>query len=321
MSKDINLEEAAKLLKQAHTIVLVSHVGPDGDTLGSTLALQSALTQMDKKVTVMVDDKIASTYNFMPGIASYVRPAEGDKYQADLLVVVDASSLDRAGLIPACVTAPILLNIDHHISNTHYADYLWLNAKAAATGEMILALLKYMSVPITKEIATCLYVAIATDCGYFKYSNTTPATMRAAAELLEYGIEPNIISDALELKTRATIDLLKKVLNTITYYCDDKIATIEITHENYDKDIDTDSFIYYPRYIEGVDVAILFKAVEDAVTRVSMRSRTIDVSEIALSFNGGGHKRAAGCTLNLPLAETKAKLLAALEKGLQNNND
>ena len=316
MSTDINLEKTGALLTQANTIVLTSHIGPDGDTLGSTLALKAALEQMGKKVLVMVDDKISSTYSFMPGIDSYISPKAEDKYKADLLVIIDASSLDRAGIIPSCVDAPILLNIDHHISNTHYAQYLWLNAKAAATGEMILALLQQLPVTITKEIAICLYVAIATDCGYFKYSNTTPATMRAAADLLEKGIEPNVISDALELKSKATINLLKIVLNTITYYGDGKIATIEITPENYDKDVDTDSFIYYPRYIEGVDVAILFKAVEPNVTRISMRSRCLDVSAIALSFNGGGHKKAAGCTLNLPLAEAKAKLLAAIEKEL-----
>lgn len=316
MSKDINLEETLELLSKAATIVLVSHIGPDGDTLGSTLALKGALEQMGKKVTIMVDDKISFTYDFMPSIESYVKPQEGDQYKADLLVVIDASSLDRAGIIPKCVNAPVLLNIDHHISNTHYADYLWLNAKAAATGEMILALIKKMPVTITKEIATCLYVAIATDSGYFKYSNTTPATMRAAADLLEMGIAPNEISDALELKSKATIELLKKVLNTITYYGNGKIATIEISHENYDKDIDTDSFIYYPRYIDGVDVAILFKAVEDKVTRVSMRSKTIDVSKVALEFNGGGHKRAAGCTLYATLEETKTQLLAAIEKEL-----
>jgi phosphoesterase RecJ-like protein len=321
MSTQISLQETRQLLEKANTIILVSHIGPDGDTLGSTLALKEALEQMGKKVTAMVDDNISSTYNFLPGIGSYVTPKEGDKFKVDLLVIIDASSLDRAGIIPSCVDAPHMLNIDHHISNTHYAEYLWLDDKAAATGEIILSLLKELPITITKSMAICLYVAIATDCGYFKYSNTTAQTMRSAAELLEYGIEPNTISDALELKSKATINLLKIVLNTITYYGNGRIATIEITHENYDESVDTDSFIYYPRYIEGVDVAVSFKAVESKVTRVSMRSRSLDVSKIALAFNGGGHKRAAGCTIYLPLPQAKEKLLEALEKGLETSHD
>lgn len=317
MSKEIQVAEAGKILQEANSLILASHVSPDGDTLGSTLALAEALTQLGKKVKIMVDDKIAATYNFLPGIADYQIPAENVKYQADLLVVVDASSFDRIGTLSTCVEAAHLLNIDHHISNTKYAEYLWLDAKAAATGEMIYALIKTLPVKLTLTMATNLYVAIATDCGYFKYSNTTPSTMRIAAELLEVGIKPNEVSDCLEVKALSTINLLKVVLNTLSFYAEGKIATIEISNAYYDKEIDTDSFIYYPRYIEGVDVAICFKAVEPLVTRISMRSKETDVSKIALQFQGGGHKRAAGCTINAALPEAKKQLLAVLEKEMQ----
>ncbi len=314
MSKAIEVTTVARLLQQADSLVLASHVGPDGDTMGSTLALAEALEQLGKKVTVLVDDKISSTYSFMPGIERYLRPAEGDHYSCDLLVIVDSSSLDRIGVVAQVVEAKATLNIDHHISNTQYTDYLWLNATAAATGEMVYLLLKELKLTITLSMAVNLYVAIITDCGNFKYSNTTPTTMNLAAELLAMGIKPNEISDALELKSQATINLLKVVLNTLSFYHQGKIATIEIDHEHYDKEVDTDSFIYYPRYIENVDVAICFKAVEESVTRVSMRSRSLDVSAVALSFQGGGHKRAAGCTIKAPLAQAKEELLAALIK-------
>lgn len=316
MSKELSLQSTIDLLKNAHQLTLVSHIGPDGDTLGSTLALAAGLKQAGKKVTIMVDDTISSTYSFMPGLSGYVRPEAGKKIPGDLVVVIDASSKDRMGLAEECVTGPIL-NIDHHISNTKFADYLYLDATAAATGEIIYALLTQWPLTITREIATCLYVAIVTDCGYFKYSNTTPRTMRIAADLLAMGLEPSSISDQLELKTKATMELLQKVITTLAFAEQGKIATMEISRANYDKAIDTDSFISYPRYIEGVEVAAMFKEVEENVTRVSMRSRFLDVSKIALTFKGGGHKKAAGCTIYAPLEAAKASLLAALVKEMR----
>jgi bifunctional oligoribonuclease and PAP phosphatase NrnA len=316
MSKKVTLHEALDIFKKAHSLILVSHVSPDGDTLGSTLALAEGLKQTGKKVTIMVDDEIASTYSFMPGVGEYVHPQKGRTYETDLLVIVDASSLDRVGIIAECVKAPIL-NIDHHVSNTKFADYLWLDDSAAATGEMMFALLKEMQIEITLAMSICLYVAIATDCGFFKYSNTTAASMRAAAELLERGVEPNVVSDFLEMKSHANIELLCKVLNTLTFAENGRIGIIEIRHEDYNKDIDTDSFISYPRYVVGVEVAVMFKAVEPGKTRVSMRSRWIDVSKIALAFNGGGHKKAAGCTIDAELGEAKKQLLVKIHEEMR----
>ena len=316
MSKRVTLHEALDILKKANSLILVSHVSPDGDTLGSTLALAEGLKQTGKKVTIMVDDEIASTYSFMPGIGEYVHPKKGQSYEADLLVIVDSSSLDRIGIVEECVKAPIL-NIDHHVSNNEFADYIWLDASAAATGEMMFALLKEMQIEITLAMSICLYVAIATDCGFFKYSNTTAASMRAAAELLERGVEPNVISDFLEMKSRANIELLCKILNTLTFEENGRIGIIEISNEDYNKEIDTDSFISYPRYVMGVEVAVMFKAVEPKKTRVSMRSRWIDVSKIALAFNGGGHKKASGCTIEAGLEEAKKQLLIKIKEEMR----
>ena len=316
MSKRVALPEVLSILKNAQSLILVSHVSPDADTLGSTLALAEGLRQTGKKVTVMVDDDISSTYNFMPGIGEYIRPVKGQNYAADLLVIMDASSLDRIGIVEECVKAPIL-NIDHHISNTGFADYLWLDDKATATGQMMFTLLKEMQVDITLAMAICLYVAISTDCGNFKYSNTTAASMRAAAELLELGVEPNVVSDFLEMKPRKNLELLRKVLNSLTFFNEGRISTIEINHEDYNKDVDTDNFISYPRYVEGVEVAVMFKAVELNKTRVSMRSRWIDVSKIALSFDGGGHMKASGCTVEADLEEAKLQVVAKIQEEMR----
>lgn len=316
MSKNCTLEEIAALLLAQDKLVLCPHVSPDGDALGSTLALKMALEKAGKKVTVMVDDDVPKAFGFLPQIDCFVKPADGEVLEADLLVVLDASSLDRIGKIAQSVKAKAVANIDHHISNTQFADYLYLNTEAAATAEILCNLVEKLGITPDKDLATCLYTGIYTDCGSFRYANTTPGTMRAAAKLLEYGARPNEISDALGTNTRANIEMLGKVLQTLAFYNDGKISTLEINSDLYDKDVNTDNFISFARYIEGVDVAVLFKAVEPAVTRVSMRSQDTDVAAIALSFGGGGHVRAAGCTVELPLEQAKAKVLEAIGKAL-----
>lgn len=316
MSKNCTLEEIAALLLAQDKLVLCPHVSPDGDALGSTLALKMALEKAGKKVTVMVDDDVPKAFGFLPQIDCFVKPADGEVLEADLLVVLDASSLDRIGKVAQAVKAKAIANIDHHISNTQFADYLYLNTEAAATAEILCNLVEKLGITPDKDLATCLYTGIYTDCGSFRYANTTPGTMRAAAKLLEYGARPNEISDALGTNTRANIEMLGKVLQTLAFYNDGKISTLEINSDLYDKDVNTDNFISFARYIEGVDVAVLFKAVEPAVTRVSMRSQDTDVAAIALSFGGGGHVRAAGCTVELPLEQAKSKVLEAIGKAL-----
>ena len=288
MSKELSLQETGAMLLAAEKIVLCTHVSPDGDTLGSTLGLARFLLAQGKQVTVFCDDVINKSFSFFPGIELCERPVEGSKLQSDLLVVIDASSFDRIGLVSEVVEAKTLLNIDHHISNERFAEYLYLDAKAAAVGEVMCDLFMAMQWPFDKEIATCFYTAISTDCGSFRYANTTPKTMRNAAKLLEYGVQPNEISDALDVRSRDTVEMLAKVLPSLTFAYDGKI--------------------------EGVDVAIMFKAVEPAVTRVSMRSKSVDVSAVAVAFGGGGHLRAAGCTIYAPVEEARTQLLEALGK-------
>ena len=316
MSKKINLLETGNMLLAAQNIVLCCHVSPDGDTLGSALGLARFLEKAGKKVTVFADDDINKSLSFIPGIDKVQRPKAGVIVEADLFVVVDASSFDRVGICNEVVKAPVLLNIDHHISNTEFADYLYLDAEAAAAGEIMCDLFEAMGWEYDEAIAVDFYTAITTDCGSFRYSNTTSKTMQRAAKLLDYGVKPNEISDLLDVRSRKTTELLAKVLPSLTFDYEGKVAHITITNDLYDKEAQTDSFVSYPRYIEGVDVAIMFKAVEPEVTRVSMRSSNVDVAKIALSFGGGGHLRAAGCTIYAPVEEAKAQLLAEIGKAL-----
>lgn len=314
MSKHISLQETGKLLLEAQKIILCTHVSPDGDALGSSLGLLRFLQQQGKDVSLLIDDIANQRFSFLPGFGQCARPEEGGTITADLFVVLDASSYDRTGLVGEVVQAGRLLNIDHHISNTEFAEYLYLDTAAAATGEVMCDLFEAMGWPMDKDIATCFYTAISTDCGSFRFANTTPKTMRSAAKLLEYGVEPNTISDALDVRTRDTVELLAKVLPSLTFAKEGRIAYLSLPHELYYPEAQTDSFVSYPRYIEGVDVAVMFKAVEPAVTRVSMRSSMTDVSRVALGFGGGGHIRAAGCTINAPLEEARRQLLDALDR-------
>ena len=312
MSKNCSLAETGDMLKAAQKLVIVSHVSPDGDTLGSSLALMHALCMLGKEVIMNVDDDISTVYSFLPGIAEYRRFAPEESVDADLLVIVDASSADRAGNALDVVKSPAVLNIDHHKTNTRFADYLYLDSDAAATAEIIYSLLLEMGIKLTRDIATCIYEGIYTDTGSFKYSNTTSRTLKTAAALLNYGVNPSLISDNMELKSRSQVEMLRKVLETLTFLKDGKIAYIEIPLELYDHNVETDTFISYPRYVEGVEIALLFKQVEANLTRVSFRSKEIDVAKVALSFGGGGHKKASGCSIYAPLKEAEKVILEAV---------
>ena len=312
MSKNCSLAETGDMLKAAQKLVIVSHVSPDGDTLGSSLALMHALRMLGKDVIMNVDDDISTVYSFLPGIAEYRRFAPEESVDADLLVIVDASSADRAGNALDVVKSPAVLNIDHHKTNTRFADYLYLDSDAAATAEIIYSLLLEMGIKLTRDIATCIYEGIYTDTGSFKYSNTTSNTLKTAADLLNYGVNPSLISDNMELKSRSQVEMLRKVLETLTFLKDGKIAYIEIPLELYDHNVETDTFISYPRYVEGVEIALLFKQVEANLTRVSFRSKEIDVAKVALSFGGGGHKKASGCSIYAPLKEAEKVILEAV---------
>ena len=313
MSKNCSLVETGELLQAAQKLVIVSHVSPDGDTLGSSLALMHALRSLGKDVIMNVDDDISTVYSFLPGIENYRRFAPDETVETDLLVIVDASSADRAGNAMNVVKPRAVLNIDHHKTNTRFANYLYLDSDAAATAEIIYSLLREMGIGLTTDIATCIYEGIYTDTGSFKYSNTTSNTLKTAAELLNYGVNPSLISDNMELKSRSQMEMLRKVLETLTFLQNGKIAYIEIAPELYDHNVDTDAFISYPRYVEGVEIALLFKQVEDNLTRVSFRSKSIDVAKIALSFGGGGHQKAAGCSIYAPMEEAEKTVLQVVE--------
>lgn len=312
MSKRLNLEETGALLLAAQKLILSCHVSPDCDTLGSALGLKLFLEKQGKEVLLLVDDVVNNSFSFLPGIDTVVRPQEGEKYTADIHVVIDASSWDRIGICNQVIKADKLMNIDHHISNTEFAEYLYLDAQAAAVGEIMVDLFKANGWEMDKAMADNFYTAISTDCGSFRYSNTSPKTMRNAAGLLELGVNPNDINEQLGLNSVATMQLLAKVLPTLGFAYEGRVAYITLSNELYNKEVSTETFVNYVRYIEGVDIGFFIKEVEPGKTRVSMRSCKTDVARIAIKFDGGGHMRAAGCTIMKPLQEALAEVLKAI---------
>jgi len=310
----ISMEETLAALQSAQNLILTAHVNPDGDALGSVLGLAHYLLGEGKQVRLLIDDDIPARYAILPGYEMFQKPVEGEQYQADLLVVLDAS-LDRTGKVHEAVQAPVL-NIDHHPTNDGRADKLYLDGKAAATAEIIFSLLELAKAKFTLPMASALYTGIATDSGFFKFSNTTPYTMRAAARLLEVGVQPSEISEALEVRPYSHVKGLADALQNIEVWHNGRAAGVFLSYEQMQVIEATDSLIDMLRIIEGVEVAVVLKYKEEAQARVSMRSKGVDVSTVAAKFGGGGHVRAAGCGIEKPYEEAKALLKAAIDEAL-----
>lgn len=318
-----------KAIEEAKTVFITAHVGPDGDTLGSMLALKFALEKARDHihtVDCVISGKMPDVYGFMPGIREVHRMEAPDglleKDQYDLAISVDCGSLDRLGPAAAYFQgAKTSVNIDHHISNEQFGTLNVVDTAAAASGEVVYDLLQTMNVPLDANIATCLYTAIVTDTGGFKYSNTTAKVMEVSAKLVAAGANPEYIFKQLyEEKPLAQLRLqadafIRSKLNETETICwtvvtRDLLATHGALEEHVDGVVET------LRRIDTVLIAMVLKETEEGHTRVSMRSDThdIDVAKIMTDFGGGGHKMAAGCTIEKPPAEAEKMLLPILEE-------
>ena len=311
----ITLDEAAKIIGDAQTIILTSHIRPDGDSIGSTLGLMHYLRAQGKDARVLIDDDLPRIFKVLPGLEMIERPAEGVRYTADLLIVCDVE-LKRTGNVVSSVDAVRVLNIDHHVTNDEEAEYLYLNPDYAATCEIMHDLIGAMGGTFSLDVATCLYTGMATDTGFFRFSNTTPHTMRAAADLIEVGVKPNIISVAMELKSYDEVMAQVCAIRNLEMFHDGMVAAVFIDEEKAKEVTTTEGLLDKLRVIEGTQVVFFMKWLEKDTYRVSMRSKGTNVSRIAQGFGGGGHIRAAGCTIYAPFDEAKKKILAAIGEEL-----
>lgn len=315
---DDEIKKLKQKLDEAEHICLVSHIHPDGDSIGSLLGLGLALRSLNKKVTMFKTDDIPYKYRFLPQINILKSCVENEKF--DLLIILDCSDIDRLGSFKHVIDkAKCIVNIDHHISNTNYGDINIINHEAAATGELVYNILNCLNINIDKAIATCLYVAIATDTGSFRYDNTRSETHYIVFKLLEKQIDlKKITLEVFQNKTLASAKLFIESLNTLELYYDNKLAIVQVTQQMLKKNNaefnDIDGIVEYIRDIDTVEVACILKEIEKDEIKIGLRSKTyVDVAKVANVFQGGGHVRASGCTIYKDIV--KAKELIVREIG------
>lgn len=317
----MDYREVMSAIEAYPSIALISHIMPDGDTLGSAVALAMHLRAMGKEAALFCEHAVPSTYRFLAMSEAFRTPdawdVKNDKYP--LVIAVDCSDLERLGACrPIYDGAECTVNIDHHISNERYAMINLVDDTAAATGEMIFSLIREAGGTVDKSMAEALYSAISTDTGNFSYSNTTPATHHIAAALLERGIDVYTLNNILfRTHSLGRTRLLSLVLATLEMYRDRSVATLiatdDMMRQSGADESETEGMINFAREIDTVEVGILYRVRDDGTVKVSFRSKEyVDVSALAQSFGGGGHKRAAGCTIRGDLTEAKKQIMDRL---------
>ncbi|WP_244969123.1 DHH family phosphoesterase [Tissierella praeacuta] len=314
-SFDIAIEK----IKESERIYIVSHVQPDGDNIGSILALWMAIKKIKDKVFILKTDDIPSDFLFLPNVNEIKE--FNDKGKIDMFIALDTSDENRLGKNKELLNkAKTIINIDHHISNTNFGHINIVDSNAAATGELVYNLIKKMNIPMDKDIASCIYTAISSDTGSFMYDNTSAQTHRIIAELIDIGIDKsNININLYQNKSLERTMLFIKSLETLRLYFNNNVALIKVTQDMLNKANakmeDTEGIVSFIREIAPVEVGIILKEFKENEIKVSMRSkRFIDVSAICASFNGGGHIRAAGCIINSPMDIAEKLILDELKK-------
>ncbi len=312
------LQDAVRFLRTHDDILLIAHVSPDGDTLGSCFALYGALLEIGKHAQIVCEDPVPAIYRFLP-FSDQVVPPEQAK-PAEAVICVDCADIARTGRSePLYRAAKATLNIDHHGTNNRYADDNYVQ-KAGATGELIYNVLTSMKITLSKDIASCLYAAITTDTGNFSYSNTTPETMRIAAELLDTGIDlPYLNRSLFRSIPFHKLQLHALAVSKTRLYEQGRIGVSCVSLEEISScgasNEDAEGIIDSIRDIDSVEVAILLRESEDGKIRVSLRGKSsADVSKVATQFGGGGHRLAAGCTMSPPIEEAAERILASVKQ-------
>ncbi len=329
MTPNHDLAEMAAALRAADRIAVTSHTNPDGDAVGSMLAVYHLLRAMGKSTITLVNEHpVPRIYQWLPG-AELVRTSasmQGD-LDADLVVIVDAATTVRIGTVADRIPQGAKLMVfDHHIEERSSGHWTFLDSGRSSVGEILFDLFAAASVPISADAAVCLYVSIATDTGGFRYSNTSPRSHRMAAALIECGIDIGDVSARVfETMSPAKSELLKRVLERMRREADGRLAytmlTLKDMREASARGEDVDGLINFARNIEGVEVGILFRESDPQTTKVSFRSRPpFNCAEFLEPLGGGGHAAAAGVTLPMPLAAVRKLVLDRVHEVLRSES-
>ena len=309
-------EQIGQALRENQRFAVLSHVRPDGDALGSQLALGLSLKQLGKDVRIWNEDGMLEKYSFLPSANLLTKPP-ADPEDVDVAIALDTAIQNRLGTaLPAVRSAKVWINIDHHPSNPGYGDLVQIDPKAPATGEILFELIKSEKLPIDAAIAENLYVAISTDTGSFQYPNTTARTLEIAAELIRAGVDVGRVSQlTYENYPRRRVELLRDLLGTMRFDASDRVASFSLSLATAKKlgvlPEDNEGLIDHLRAIRGVIIAVFFEELPDGKVRVSMRSKSekVNVCAICEKFGGGGHVLAAGARVRGTLPEVEKKVL------------
>ncbi len=315
----MTLDNIVNEIQKAESIIILTHETPDGDAIGSSLALHLALKEYGKNSDVVLPE-YSNTFEFLPGANEILK--EGKKEQYDLAIAVDCADIKRLnGFAKYFEEAKSKISIDHHSMNTMFGDINYVNPVAPACSQILITIIQYMNIEITKEIGTCILTGIITDTGGFKYPSLTAETFEFVAELLSKGINvSNIYRRVLEIKTKSNFELTKIVTDRLEFLENGKITFTYLTKEDFEKvnakTGDHEGLVELGRAIEGVEVSIFLRE-DDTGFKVSLRSNDhVNVADVCLMFGGGGHIRAAGCHIQGTLEQAKHKIVNEVIKNL-----
>ena len=313
-NKSVSLHDAVKLLLEADDIYLLCHQYPDGDTLGRAAALYLGLRQKGKRVSIRCGDPIPQKYDYMfEGI-------EFPDFEPQFICAVDIADPQLLGQRLSPYAQRVDLCIDHHGSNTKYARQYVIRPEAASTTEIMYDLLFTMEAEITSQIADCIYTGITTDTGCFRYTNATSRTYIVAAHMMDKGADAAMINRVMfDTKSRARLEIERRVLDTMSFYFGGKCAVAYVTREMVRQsganDEDMDGIAALPRQVEGVEIGVTMREKEDGSFKISVRTGPkVNASKICAEFGGGGHPGAAGCVLTGGVTGAKHQILSAVQK-------
>lgn len=318
------VERIDLMLKESNSILVASHIDPDGDALGTQLAFARYLKTLGKKVFLVRYADIPDKYKFLPGVEEIrIYDEINDDFNVDTALILECPDLGRIGRINSDLSDAVkIINIDHHLDNDNFGTINWISSGSSSVGEMAFEYFEQVGFEIDHDCAQLLYTAILTDTGRFRFPSTSPKTMRVVASLLETGINPQEISDHVYFNMPArSLKLIGKVLNKIEFYANNTICILGLTREMYRLAgaalADSDGVVDYTMYSKGTVAGALVKEIDGETSKISFRSRgKVNVAEIAARYGGGGHFNASGCTLNLPYEQARQMAVKLLKEAI-----
>jgi len=320
--KKETLRKIAEEIRGGRSFLISTHQNPEGDAIGSILALGLALKSLGKDALILTQDPVPEVLAFLPGAREIIHQAPVNR-RFDIALALDCGDRPRLGEEFSKVRGiGKIINIDHHVSNSFYGDLNWVDPGASSAAEIIYDLIRALPAPFTREVAENIYTGLLTDTGSFHYSNTSPKAFSVARACLLAGVDPWEVSQKVyDSQPLPRLRLLPRVLDTLELLEDGRVSFVVVTQQMLEEAgatvAMTEDFINYPRSIQGVEVALLFREVTSRKFRVSMRSRgAVDVARVAGQFQGGGHPAASGCTVEGGFSEVMNQVLEAIREVL-----